>query len=43
MYGKNSITYWGNKESYCHQKRNEITSKIRLGEDLSHVAIKKET
>lgn len=33
----------GIREAYCHQKRNEITSKIRLGEDLPHVALKKET
>jgi site-specific recombinase XerD len=33
----------GIREAYCHQKRNEITSKIRLGEDLPHIAVKKES
>lgn len=28
----------GVREQYCNQKRNEITSKIRLGEDLPEVA-----
>ncbi|MFW0701582.1 tyrosine-type recombinase/integrase [Aliarcobacter butzleri] len=28
----------GIREAYCSQKRNEIVSKIRLGEDLPHVA-----
>ena len=31
------------REAYCHQMRNEIISKIRLGEDLPHIAAKKET
>ena len=31
----------GIREVFCHQKRNEIISKIRLGEDLPHVAAKK--
>ena len=30
----------GIREAYCSQKRNEIVSKIRLGEDLPHVANK---
>lgn len=30
----------GIRESYCNQKRNEITTKLRLGEDLPHVAKK---
>jgi site-specific recombinase XerD len=33
----------GIREAFCHQKRNEITSKIRLGEDLPHIAVKKES
>ncbi|RLA75800.1 MAG: site-specific integrase [Epsilonproteobacteria bacterium] len=32
----------GIREAYCHQKRNEIISKIRLGEELPFVAMKKE-
>ena len=28
----------GIREAYCSQKRNEIVTKIRLGEDLPHVA-----
>lgn len=31
----------GIREVFCHQKRNEIISKIRLGEDLPYVAAKK--
>lgn len=30
----------GVREDYCNQKRGEITSKIRLGEDLPEVAKK---
>jgi hypothetical protein len=30
----------GIREAYCNQKRNEIVSKIRLGEDLPQVAQK---
>lgn len=30
----------GIRESYCHQKRNEIVTKLRLGEELPHVAKK---
>ena len=33
----------GIREAYCFQKRNEITSKIRLGEELPHIAVRKET
>lgn len=33
----------GIREAYCFQKRNEITSKIRLGENLPHFAVKKES
>lgn len=33
----------GIRESYCFQKRNEITSKLRLGEELPHFALKKES
>ena len=32
----------GIREAFCHQKRNEITSKIRLGEELPHFALKKD-
>ena len=32
----------GIREAFCHQKRNEITSKIRLGEVLPHFALKKD-
>ncbi|NVJ52571.1 MAG: site-specific integrase [Campylobacteraceae bacterium] len=31
----------GIREAYCHQKRNEIVTKQRLGEELPHVASKK--
>lgn len=31
----------GIRESFCNQKRNEITTKIRLGEDLPEVAKRK--
>lgn len=30
----------GIRETYCHQKRNEIVTKLRLGEELPHVAKK---
>ena len=33
----------GIREAYCFQKRNEITSKIRLGEELPHIAVRKES
>ena len=33
----------GIREAYCFQKRNEITSKIRLGEELPHIAIRKQS
>lgn len=33
----------GIREAYCYQKRNEVTSKIRLGEELPHFAVKKES
>lgn len=33
----------GIREAYCFQKRNEITSKIRLGEELPHIACRKES
>ena len=33
----------GIREAYCFQKRNEITSKLRLGEELPHFALKKES
>jgi site-specific recombinase XerD len=33
----------GIREAFCHQTRNDITSKLRLGEDLPHVAAKKES
>lgn len=33
----------GVREAYCSQKRNEILFKIRNGEDLPHVASKKES
>ncbi|MCG3706903.1 site-specific integrase [Aliarcobacter butzleri] len=32
----------GIREAFCHQKRSEITSKIRLGEELPHFALKKD-
>lgn len=31
----------GIREAFCHQKRNEIVTKQRLGEELPHVASKK--
>lgn len=31
----------GVREAYCHEKRNEIVTKQRLGEELPHVASKK--
>ena len=31
----------GIREAYCHQKRNEIVTKQRLGEELPHIASKK--
>ena len=31
----------GIREAFCHQKRNEIVTKKRLGEELPHVASKK--
>jgi len=31
----------GIREAYCHEKRNEIVTKQRLGEELPHVAAKK--
>lgn len=33
----------GIREAYCFQKRNEITSKLRLGEELPHFALQKES
>lgn len=33
----------GIREAYCFQKRNEITSKIRLGEELPYIAVRKES
>lgn len=47
-YKNNSKDVWtkiglyseGIREAYCSQKRNEIVSKIRLGEELPHVANK---
>lgn len=33
----------GIREAYCFQKRNEIISKIRLGEELPHIAVRKES
>jgi site-specific recombinase XerD len=33
----------GIRENFCHQKRNEIISKIRLGEELPHVANKQKS
>lgn len=32
----------GIREAYCNQIRNDVVSKIRLGEDLPHVAARKE-
>ncbi|NUW27137.1 site-specific integrase [Arcobacter butzleri] len=33
----------GIREAYCHQKRNEIVTKQRLGEDLPYIAVKKDS
>lgn len=43
-YGKKiGLHSEGIREAFCHQIRNDITSKLRLGEDLPHIAAKKES